>query len=193
MINGNNATIIRNATLNPNQKTQFTNIVIPNTVTINNKTFTVTNIEDLTFEPLKKGVFNGFTNLTSITIPDSVTKIGEQSFFNCKALFKINEKNNLPSYLTSIQQGAFSLCKELTSIIIPANVTLIDMSAFSQCSKLKEIKFLKTTATPMLSFGLQAFSGISTIPTVYYYKNANNNTLKNELTKVMPNANFIEL
>ena len=51
-------------------------------------------------------------NLTSITIPSSVTSIGEYAFYGCKSLTSIT----IPSSVTSIGDGAFYYCTNLTSI-----------------------------------------------------------------------------
>ena len=74
---------------------------------------------------------NAFDNcykLTDITIPSSVTKIGMGVFMNCP--FK---SITIPNSMTSIGDGAFSCCYDLTSITIPISVTSIGSSAFYRC------------------------------------------------------------
>ena len=73
--------------------------------------------------------------LTSITIPDSVTSIGNYAF-NGSGLTSIT----IPDSVTSIGDYAFQTCKSLTSITIPDSVTSIGDGAFSGCSGLEEIK-----------------------------------------------------
>jgi hypothetical protein len=63
--------------------------------------------------------FQGCTNLTSITIPDSVTSIGG---------------------------GAFGSCTSLTSVTIGNSITSISSGAFSGCINLNEITCFATTA-----------------------------------------------
>jgi hypothetical protein len=56
--------------------------------------------------------FYGCTGLTTITIPNSVTSIGESAFYGCTGLTTIT----IPNSVTSIEAGAFSGCTRLTSI-----------------------------------------------------------------------------
>jgi len=59
--------------------------------------------------------FNGYTNMTRVTIPNSVTSIGNYAFYNCAGLTSIT----IPNSVTSIGQGAFFGCSGLTSITMP--------------------------------------------------------------------------
>lgn len=71
----------------------------------------------------------------SITIPNSVTHIGDQAFHSCDSLTSIT----IPNSVTSIGSSAFSDCYGLTSITIPNSVTYIGDQAFGCCVKLTEI------------------------------------------------------
>lgn len=102
------------------------------------------NTEITTFDELQyftgltsidKQAFFGCTNLTSVTIPKSVTSIGNESFGN-SGLTNINIPNNV----TTIGNYAFYYCKSLNSITIPASVTSIGTSAFGQCGNLASIQ-----------------------------------------------------
>ncbi len=79
--------------------------------------------------------FAGFNNVTSITIPDKVKSIGENAFFSCRCLTNVT----IPNSVTSIGWGAFSSCSNLTNITIGNSVKSIENYAFSSCVKLVEI------------------------------------------------------
>ena len=70
--------------------------------------------------------FNGFRNLTSVKIPNSVVSIGKQSFAGCDGL----ELVEIPTSVTLVGEGAFSHCYRLTSVGIPSSVTSISDNLF---------------------------------------------------------------
>ena len=68
-----------------------------------------------------------------ITIPQSVTTIGESAFESCSALTSVS----MPE-ATTIGDGAFGNCDGLTSVSMPA-VTTIGILAFFYCSALTSV------------------------------------------------------
>ena len=73
---------------------------------------------------------SGRTCLQSVTIPNSVTSIGDGAFSGCKYLQSIT----IPNSVRNIGDYAFSLCESLQSITIPNSVRNIGNHAFSGCN-----------------------------------------------------------
>ena len=78
--------------------------------------------------------FNGCTNLTSISIPSSVTGFGEWAFSRT-GLTSIN----IPESVTSLGSYTFNGCTALTSITIPESVTVIPLGTFKRCHSLSSV------------------------------------------------------
>ena len=107
-------------TKNPNKYTGTVNI--PETVSYNDVTYSVTSIGNTAF-------YSCF-GLTSVTIPNSVTSIGGGAFSSCSGLTSVT----IPNSVTSIGGSAFYGCSGLTSVTIPNSVTSIVDYAFYSCN-----------------------------------------------------------
>lgn len=83
-----------------------------------------------------RNAFADCTELTSITIPDSVTSIQSGAFENCTGLTGVS----IPSSVTYIARNAFYNCTSLKSVTIPASVTDIGSKAFGYCGNDDETK-----------------------------------------------------
>ena len=81
------------------------------------------------------GAFSSCFSLQSVTIPNSVTKIGEGTFSDCYSLQSVT----IPNSVTSIGYRAFLSCYSLQSVTIPNSVTSIGKIAFSSCYSLQSI------------------------------------------------------
>ena len=82
-----------------------------------------------------KCAFKGCSGLTSLTLPDGITEIGDEAFEDCSGLTSLT----LPDGITEIGSSAFFGCSGLTSLTLPAGITEISSSAFNRCSGLTSI------------------------------------------------------
>lgn len=73
------------------------------------------------------------------TIPDTVTTIGNHSFFNCKKLKSVT----IPSSVTTIGSHAFSRCRKLKSVTLPDSLMDIQNAAFENCNSKLYTKYEK--------------------------------------------------
>ena len=92
------------------------------------------------------GAFEECSGLTSVTIPNSVTSIGEYAFRFCSSLTSVT----IPNSVTSIGSQAFSHCSGLTSVTIPKSVTSIGSGAFSDCNSIKKL-YYDCTVNPFIN------------------------------------------
>lgn len=100
-------------------------------------------------------------SLTSIVIPSSVSSLGEGCFKNCSSLTSIN----IPSSVTSLGYECFYGCKSLTSITIPPSVTSLSKACFYGCSSLTSITIpASVTSIGSLCFAYCASLTSITIP-----------------------------
>lgn len=76
--------------------------------------------------------FEACYDITSVTLPESVSLICEGAFMDCSSLQKIN----IPEAVTGIERGAFVACTSLTELTVPANVGFINEEAFTACESL---------------------------------------------------------
>ena len=108
--------------------------------------------------------FSDCTSLTSITIPNSVTSIGDEAFYDCTSLTSVT----IPNSVTSIGDDAFSGCTSLTSVTIPNSVTSIGDWAFAGCTSLTSV----TIPNSVTSIGDYAFYCCTSLTGVYFKGNA---------------------
>ncbi len=93
--------------------------------------------------------FANLTNLASVSMGDDVVEIGYGGFWNCLLLQSIT----LGSHVTTIGEHAFGSNHALTSITLPNTLQTIGGSAFYDCRSLPTI----TIPSSVTSFGEYAF------------------------------------
>ena len=88
---------------------------------------------------ISKSMFHWCEKLSSVTIPNGVTRIENYAFYGCDRLTSIT----IPSKVTYIGDSAFSN-KGLKSITIPVSVKTIDRAAFCNCTSLTTFNYAGT-------------------------------------------------
>lgn len=73
--------------------------------------------------------------LSSVTFQEGITTIDRDAFYLCTSLSEVN----FPDSLISINQGSFTNCSSLENVFIPRNVSYISPSAFRGCSALSSL------------------------------------------------------
>jgi hypothetical protein len=136
--------------------------------------------------------FSGCTNLTSVTIPSSVTVIQSPVFSGCRNLMNIsvdaanpafssldgvlfNKTQTtliafppgrgsyvIPNSVTSIAASAFVNCTGLTNVTIPDSVTSLGQAAFAGCTGLTNV----TIPDNVTAIGNGAFLGCTSLTNV---------------------------
>ena len=94
----------------------------------------------------------------TVTIPSSVTSIGESSFYGCSGLTAVS----IPAKVTSIGSSAFEGCSGLTSVTIPSGVTSISYSLFDGCSGLTSVK-IPDVVTSIGSYAFYRCGGLKSV------------------------------
>ena len=181
------------------------NLTVNATLTWHGITYKITSIKDSAFrgntnlrtvdlsaatnlKDLGKYTFMECTNLTSVKLSSSVTKMGNcdfaectnlsdfdfvstqiddiypYAFRNCKKLKSIN----IPHSVTNISASAF--CGSgLTSVFISNNVESIHLSAFQMCDNLKKV-VLEAGGNKTLEVYRDAFAYCPNLTSVYAYR-----------------------
>ena len=129
-------------------------IVIPEYIKVKEKSYKVTSIRSI-----GNSAFAGCTNLSVISIPNSVTSIGHEAFFACKSLSEFS----IPNSVTFIGPGAFFSCTGLKKIIFEDGNTTLQLGKegykpkdmFDYTPSLEEIYMGRNISYPDSRFSIE--------------------------------------
>lgn len=122
-------------------------VVIPEKVVYKRKKYAVHSIDNRAFADC--------TELKSVSLPKSLTKISYGAFLNCKNLSSVT----LPDGLCYIESKAFAGCSSLTSVTFPESLEMIGGYAFLGCTGITSVNIPKYVS----SIGFYTFSGCSNL------------------------------
>lgn len=132
-------------------------IVIPQTVTISGKQYTVSKIGSY--------AFGNSTELSSVKMPSTITRIENAAFVDCKKLKKIV----LSDSLKYLGENAFYNCYELDSIVLPSKIKRIEYTTFNNCYALNHI----VLPDGLLEITYNAFDNCRSLKSINIPKNTN--------------------
>lgn len=133
-----------------------TTLNLPASVTVDGTTYHVTAIDSDAFKNFKNtsiiqavnipegyqsiglSAFEGFTGLTSITIPGSLEVLSSYSFEGCTALQTVNFAADTASKL-AINLKSFKDCASLQQITLPKRLSSMNAAVFAGCTALQKI------------------------------------------------------
>lgn len=135
-------------------------IIIPDSVTYNENTYSVTAIGN--------AAFYGCQGITSVKIGNLITSLGNSSFYGCKSLKSID----IPNSVTRIDNHAFNSCERLKSAYIPSTVSSIGIYAFVNCPLLDDV-YCEIVNPSLINMGSDVFylsSGNYSFRTLHVHK-----------------------
>jgi hypothetical protein len=103
------------------------------------------------------------TNVTSVTLPTSITNLGVCAFWGCTSLASAAVNGSL----TSIGDFAFADCFSLTRVTIAPSVSSIGFGAFEFCASLTNV----TITSTVTNIGGSAFYGCDSLTSVFFQGN----------------------
>ena len=130
-------------------------VVIPSTVNYDGTNYVVSQIG--------KSAFKGYSGITEMTIPSTVSVIEEKAFRNCTALREINT----PQPLSSIGDYAFEGCSSLESYDLQASISKLGEGCFRNCTSLTSVTF----PTSLNNIPAKAFEGCTALEEIYIDRN----------------------
>lgn len=98
------------------------------------------------------------SSLLNVTIPSSITSLGEYAFECCYSLLSVT----IPSGVETLEEGTFYECLSILNITIPKSVTYLSSSVFELCASLQNI----TLPDSITRIGGEDFSKCSSLSNI---------------------------
>lgn len=137
------------------------------------------NLDLSAFEYLEDFDFRG-SQIESITLPDSITKIPESAFYNSDIKYI-----HMSEGVTNIEESAFAYCDQLNTLVLPSSVTRIKDHAFYESTNLKNLVFI---GDEPLEVGTEIAHGTSPEFTIIFFED----TAWNKETELLNDYSYIE-
>ncbi len=102
-------------------------------------------------QTIGSSAFRGCAGINQLTIPNSVSNIGDNAFYDCSGIDSLH----IGSGLTEIGNGVFQGCSNIQNLVIPENIVSIGNNAFYGCTSINSISF----GSSVVSIGNSAFQG----------------------------------
>ena len=110
------------------------------------------------------GAFHDCRMLTSITLPDTVTRMDNHSFSGCSKMTSVR----LPVTANNMGVYQFNSCSNLTKVLIPKGIKTLGSNLFKDCTKLEDVFLPASIGT----IGEKAFYNCVKLSTVVFKGNA---------------------
>ena len=121
-----------------------------------------TGITSLTLPPtisvIEPSAFRNCQSLTSISVSTSISTIGDYAFYGCAQLQSFHFVNSI----SSLGQGCFAGCSSLSSLNLPSTITAIPDRSFCGCSSLPSLQLPAT----IMHIGPNAFAHCSGLQSI---------------------------
>lgn len=98
--------------------------------------------------------------LTAVSLPQTVTSVGDAAFKSCSKLTELT----LPTNLRTLGNETFSKCTSLVNVLLPVSLETIGNDAFNGCSKVRTVNF----PSVLQSIGRNGFAGCSSLQEVHF-------------------------
>ena len=113
-----------------------------------------TEIDGYTVTAIGAAAFRNKTNITNITIPETVTSIGSRAFQNTGIRYI-----TIPDSVTTLGHSAFMDCASLETVILGSGIQTIDTNTFANCTSFTTL----SNYDSVTSIGATAFSGCTSL------------------------------